>query len=121
LKLGFEYYSADLNLALLFFNHGNKNQVLCEKISAHSDDKNLNKPLYNPINNSQQKYNNGNFIDSMHHSQIVIRLLIRIRLLENPYKIVSKITHFEEPFHFIVIRHGLSFFCKQVELGNGLS
>lgn len=49
----------------------------------------------------------------MHHAEVVIGLLIWVWLLENPHKVVPKITHFEEPFYFIVIRHGLSFLVNR--------
>lgn len=91
-----------------------------EKVLATAVKKKLYKSLHNPKNDSQQKHDNGNLIDSVHHAKVVIRFLIWVRLLENTQKVVSKFTHIEESFYFIIVRHGLVLLGKQTGLDNGL-
>ena len=56
----------------------------------------------------------------MHHTKIVIRLLIGVWFLENTNEVVPKITKLEEIFDFIIIRHGLVLLDKQMGMENGL-
>ena len=56
----------------------------------------------------------------MHHTKIVIRLLIGVWFLENTNKVVPKITELEEIFDFIIFRHGLVLLGKQMGMENGL-
>ena len=56
----------------------------------------------------------------MHHTKIVIRLLIGVWFLENTNEVVPKITELEEIFDFIIFRHGLVLLGKQMGMENGL-
>lgn len=52
---------------------------------------------------SRQKDQNGYFIDPMHHTEVEIYFLVRIRLAEYPEEIIPHFAHLEELFY--LIRH----------------
>lgn len=59
-------------------------------------------PLNDPKNNPHQEYQNGNFIDAMHHPDIDIGWSVRVRFSEYPEKIIPNFTKLKKLFNFIL-------------------
>jgi hypothetical protein len=62
----------------------------------------LQHPLQYPKDDCQKKYDDGYFIDSMHHSQVVIGFLTRIPFFKYPEKIVAYLPQLEKLFNFLI-------------------
>lgn len=50
---------------------------------------NLYKSFNGPNDQSQKKNNDGNFINTMHHSQIQVGFLAWVRFLKNSNKVIA--------------------------------
>jgi hypothetical protein len=65
----------------------------------------LNKPFDRPNNQCEEKNQNRDLIDSMHHPQIEIGRFIGVRFLEYPDEIIPHFAKFEEFLKFVLFSH----------------
>lgn len=59
------------------------------------------KSLDSPYDQSKEKNQDGDLIDPMHHSQVEVGRLVRVRLLKHPHEIIPNFTQLEEFLNFI--------------------